>query len=302
MSERTFSSTRSGGLDYSSFPMRLYQKAKEHGVWNPNDLDFSKDAEDWKSLDQGKQDHILQLLSLFQAGEEAVTLDLLPLVRLVAEEGRLEEELFLTTFLWEEGKHVDLFQTIFKKVMGGDVGDLSRYFYPGYETMFKEVLPTSLSRLERDRSVEAQVEASVTYNMVIEGVQAETGYWMFHRMLEENGIMPGIMNAVALLKRDESRHIAFGVYFLSRLMVEHGDEAWNAFEKRMAELAPLVEEQNQQLMGFFAESNPFGIKLEEVQEYTERQFGSRIARLQKARTQTLEELNRVGSVFAEEAA
>ena len=236
MQQRVFKTTRAEGLDYNSFPMRLWQKAKEHGVWNPSDLDFEQDKIDWKEkMTDEQRAHLLQLCTLFQAGEEAVTLDLLPLIRTVAMEGRLEEEMFLTTFLWEEAKHVDLFQRILNEVFGGDHGDLSRFFYPGYEKMFKQELPASMDRLLTDQSVEAQVEASVTYNMIIEGVQAETGYWMFHRMLNDNDLMPGVQQAISLLKRDESRHIAYGVYFLSRLIVEHGDRAWAAFEKRMAE-------------------------------------------------------------------
>ena len=53
---------------------------------------------------------MLRLTSMFQAGEEAVVLDLLPLVAVVAAEGRLEEELYLTSFLWEEAKHVETFR------------------------------------------------------------------------------------------------------------------------------------------------------------------------------------------------
>lgn len=294
--ERVFKSTTASGLDYNSFPMRLWQKAKQHGVWNPNDIDFSQDRVDWEEkLNDEQRAHLLQLVSLFQAGEEAVTLDLLPLIRTVAAEGRLEEEMFLTTFLWEEAKHVDLFQCMLRKAMPGDHGDLSQYFYPGYEKMFKQVLPTSLDRLLRDQSVEAQVEASVTYNMVIEGVQAETGYWLFHKMLNDNDLMPGVQEAVSYLKRDESRHIAYGVFFLSRLIVEHGDRAWNAFEKRMAELMPLVEEQNQQLMTHFEGGHPFGVTLDMVQEYSDMQFRARLQRLEAARSQSLDDLHRIGS-------
>lgn len=35
---------------------------------------------------------------MFQAGEESVTLDLLPLIQVIAGEGRIEEEMFLTSF------------------------------------------------------------------------------------------------------------------------------------------------------------------------------------------------------------
>lgn len=52
--------------------------------------------------------------------------------------------------------------------------------------------------------------------------------------------MPGMRQAIALLKRDESRHIAFGVYLLARLVVEHGEPVWSAVERRMDQLLPLA--------------------------------------------------------------
>ena len=90
--------------------MRLYQKAKRLGTWDPAAIDFTRDRELWRGLNADEQGAILQITSLFQAGEEGVTLDLLPLIMVIAEEGRLEEELFLTTFLFEEGKHVEFFR------------------------------------------------------------------------------------------------------------------------------------------------------------------------------------------------
>src|SRR5579884_2916895 len=95
--------TTSGGLR-DCFPLRLYQKAKRLGAWDPAAVDFTQDLRDWQSLDQLQQDTILSLTSLFVAGEEAVTLDLLPLVLAIAREGRIEEQLYLTTFLYEEAK------------------------------------------------------------------------------------------------------------------------------------------------------------------------------------------------------
>jgi len=58
----------------------------------------AKIVTDWQSLAAEEQDLLLRLTALFQAGEEAVTLDLLPLIQVIAEEGRLEEEMYLTTF------------------------------------------------------------------------------------------------------------------------------------------------------------------------------------------------------------
>jgi ribonucleoside-diphosphate reductase beta chain len=68
--------TTSRGLQRDALPMRLFEKAKRLGVWNPTDIDFGQDTADWRQLSLDEQDILLHLTALFQAGEEAVTLDL----------------------------------------------------------------------------------------------------------------------------------------------------------------------------------------------------------------------------------
>jgi ribonucleoside-diphosphate reductase beta chain len=65
-------------------PMRLYEKAKRLGVWNPADINFGQDRRDWQAMSDDERDLVLRLSAMFQAGEEAVTLDLLPLVMAIA--------------------------------------------------------------------------------------------------------------------------------------------------------------------------------------------------------------------------
>ena len=108
--------TTTRGLDRNLPPMRLYEKAKRLGIWNPSDIDFSQDKADWASLKDDEKDLILRLLAMFVAGEEAVTLDLLPLIQVIAKEGRIEEEMFLTSFLFEEAKHTDFFRRFLDEV------------------------------------------------------------------------------------------------------------------------------------------------------------------------------------------
>ena len=64
--------------------MRLFQKAKRLGTWDPQALDFSSDGADWAAFDDTERDFLLRTLTLFQAGEEGVTSDLLPLIMAVA--------------------------------------------------------------------------------------------------------------------------------------------------------------------------------------------------------------------------
>src|SRR5207302_205788 len=138
-------------LDADTLPMRLYEKAKQLGVWNPSEIDFSQDCVDWLALPEDQADAMLQTTSLFVAGEEAVTLDLLPLVLAIAREGRLEEELFLTTFLFEEGKHTQFFRRFLDEAAGSPP-ELDRWITPSYRTLFMEELPRSMNALLDDRS------------------------------------------------------------------------------------------------------------------------------------------------------
>ncbi len=288
--EREYQTTSRRGIDHQLPPMRLWRKAKKLGIWNPEDIDFRQDVRDWRRLSESQRETLLHLTSLFQAGEESVTLDLLPLIQVIAAEGRLEEEMFLTAFLWEEAKHVELFRRFLDEV-ADDSSDLSRFHGDSYRTIFYDELPRAMARLSQDPSPAAQAEASVTYNMIVEGVLAETGYHAYHATLARNGILPGMQQAVAHLKSDEARHLAYGVFLLSRLVAAGGDDLWRLIEARMGRLlTPAIG-----IIGeFFASYDPmpFGLELEEFTDFASRQFQHRLERIEKARRQTVEEICR----------
>jgi ribonucleoside-diphosphate reductase beta chain len=267
--------------------MRLYEKAKRLGVWNPSEIDFTQDREDWLAMDEERRTALIRLTTRFVTGEEAVTIDLLPLVMAIAREGRLEEELFLTTFLWEEGKHTDFFSRWLHEV--ADDPPLPEAPAPSKQ-MFDVELPRTMNALLEDPSPRAIARASVTYNMVIEGVLAETGYKNYHESLAVNGLMPGLCEGLVHIKRDEARHIAYGVYLLSRLVAEHPD-VWEAIEERMEELRPLTEEIVQAGYKLYPDGvSPFGLRMDEYAEFGANQFRKRYERIAKARDRTLAEI------------
>lgn len=282
--------TTTRGLNRDLPPMRLYEKAKKLGIWNPSEIDFTKDKQDWAGFTDEEKDLCLLLLSMFVAGEEAVTLDLLPLIQAIAEEGRIEEEMYLTTFLFEEAKHTDFFRRFMDEV--ADAGmDLSRFHGDNYRQLFYESLSDALHALRSDPTPASQIRASVTYNMIVEGVLAETGYQAFFTMLERNDLCPGLRKGIGLLKQDESRHIAYGVYLLSRLMAEHPDE-WDNLQLQMNTLLPSA-------IGVIGDAFaryevvPFGLKEEDFINYAMGQFSKRFERLEKARGASLDEINKV---------
>ena len=295
MYRSTFTSTRQG-LDVRLYPMQLWQKAKKLGIWNPSAIDFTRDAEDWKRLDAREQDLLLRLTAQFQGGEESVCYDLLPLLLVTAEEGRVEEELFLTAYLWEEAKHVEGFDRFLKEVTGVQ-GDLEHYFSDAYREIFFEALPRSMNRLRHEPTPAALAEAAVTYQMITEGVLAETGYHAYYTVLRENDLMPGMQTLVQQIQQDEARHIAYGVYLLSRLVAEHGTDpsgrgqaVWPVIEAQMERLLPVALAHIEQSLAPYGADVPFGIQAQDFMAFGFGQFQKRYGRIEKARGQTLEEV------------
>lgn len=289
----TFTTTSSRGLRQDILPMRLYHKAKKLGIWDPQSIDFSQDILDWQRLNDTEKESLLQLTTLFQAGEECVTLDLLPLIMVIAQEGRLEEEMFLTTFLWEEAKHTEFFRRFLDEV-AQEHSDLHHYHTPSYRKLFYETLPQAMHALLTDQSPAAQAKASLTYNLIIEGVLAETGYHAYYNMLDRNNILPGLKQGVGLLKRDESRHLAYGVFLISRLVAQD-NSLWPIIEQNMNELlVPALAMVHELFEGAEElEEIPFGLNIEEYLNYATMQFSKRYQRIQRAREQTVEQLYQI---------
>ncbi len=302
MLHSTFTTT-SRRLNRDHFPLRLYEKAKRLGIWNPTMIDFTQDKADWVSFSPAEKDLIWLLLALFVAGEEAVTLDLLPLIQTIAQEGRLEEEMYLTTFLFEEAKHTDFFSRFLDEVALPDENisssrRLADYHTENYRQIFYTALPEALQALRSDPSPAAQIRASVTYNMIVEGLLAETGYHAFFTMLERNDLLPGLRKGIGLLKQDESRHIAYGIYLLSRLIAEHPAE-WETLETQMNRLLPYAIGVVSDAFARY-EVVPFGLVEQDFIDYAMDQFSKRFARLEKARHATLDEISRLAHGELEE--
>jgi len=274
------------GIRETSFPFQLYQKAKKFGTWNPQEIDFTQDKEDWKTLSTKHRDWIVRLLAQFQGGEEAVTHDLLPLLKVAALEGRIEEELFLTTFLYDEAKHTELFRKVLDEL--GEKEDLTHLHSKTYRTFFYEILPDTMERLWNHPSPEALADAATVYNMFSEGVLAETGYKVFSDGLSKIGKMPGLLKAIEYLKRDESRHIAYGTYLLQRLIGEH-PQLFDRVIKKLDELAPLALALNTEGMTF--EDDEKGKKTStEIMNFSKKQLMARIDILSRAKTKNIEDL------------
>lgn len=282
-----FGSLQQGGFHWDYLPMRLFVQGQER-FWAPADIDLEQDAEDWQELTEAERDAALYLCASFIAGEEAVTEDIQPFMQAMGAEGRLEDEMYLTQFAFEEAKHTEAFRRWLDAV--GVDEDLHHYIEdsPGYRRLFYEELPEAMDKLLVDASPTAQIRASVTYNHIIEGMLALTGYFAWNKVCKQRGILPGMQEIVKRIGDDERRHMAWGTFTCRRHVAADHDN-WPVVEDRIQELIPpaldLVRYPFSQIEEF-----PYGIQEDELVEYAYDKGTRRLSTIESAKQKTPEEI------------
>ena len=277
-----------GGLNWDSLPLKLFAGGNAK-FWNPADIDFSRDRADWERLTDEERHYATRLCAEFIAGEEAVTEDIQPFMYAMRAEGRLGDEMYLTQFAFEEAKHVAVFRMWLDAV--GITDDLHEYIddVPTYRTIFYEELPDCLNALRVDPSPAAQVRASVTYNHMVEGMLALTGYYIWHRICVASDILPGMQELIRRIGDDERRHMAWGT-FTCRRHVAADDANWGVFETRMNELLPLALQATEQGFDLY-DPMPFGMQLDEFMQYSADKGMRRFGTISSARGRPVGEID-----------
>jgi ribonucleoside-diphosphate reductase beta chain len=287
-----FASLSKGGLNFDAFPMKLFAKGNARH-WNPADIDFTQDAKDIADMTDVERRWTCELAAQFMAGEESVTQDLQPFVAAMAAEGRFGDEMYLTQFVFEEAKHTEAFRRWFDAV--GLTDDLHEHVEvnDAYMEIFTQHLPESLYALADDPSPRNQIRASVTYNHIVEGTLALTGYFAWSKVCASRGILPGMQKVIKHIGDDERRHMAWGT-FTCRRHVAADDAMWEVVDERMQEL--LVPAMGVVVGGRDDEDErPFGIEINDLAEYAMDKIGRRLGAIESARGANLWDIDRDAS-------
>lgn len=263
-------------IDFDSMPLRLFEKGREL-AWHPARIDMSQDKEDWQTLSVEEREVLLQMIIGFLIGERAVAHDLAPLqLALRTEKGRMEEEMYLTAQTFEESVHVTFFQRWLDEVIPdqrhGRV-PLPMLNEEGYLLLGTE-LPRAMQTLNTDKSPAAQLKATIAYHIHVEAISAEVGYKQFYGSCEPRGIMPGLIEGIHNVQRDEVRHIAFGMYLCQRLLRDNPDLK-PVFVEEMERLKPITFLSAIAFFEPYGDPSPFGIRRSEIVELFEELYESR---------------------------
>jgi ribonucleoside-diphosphate reductase beta chain len=285
-----YASLCENGLRMESFPMRLFRKGNRK-FWNPEDIDFGQDAADFAAMTDDERTMTATLAGRFMAGEESVTQDIQPFMQAMAAEGRLADEAYLAQFAFEEAKHMEGFRMWFDAV--GLTGDLHEYtdYGPAYNVIFSQEQPKAMYALMDDPSPAAQVRASITYNHIVEGCLALTGYFAWAKVCNSRHILPGMQKLIKHIGDDERRHMAWGT-FTCRRHVAADDANWAVAEDQMGRLmGPALELTGEIYQRFPDRPTPFGIDQDEMQHYALNKLTRRLESIQGARGRPVGEID-----------
>jgi len=233
---------------------QLDQKAKQLH-WDPATIDLSADRAQWQRIQRDYTaeryaEQILRLTSLFYEGDVSDTKTLSPFCSAVSRAGLgIDKELFLTTQLYEEAKHFEFFARYFAEVFEVDGSITAQYLTPAPRAVLISDLEEVTERLRREedpRQLKATfAEAIAHYMGVVEAMLARTGYVGAHDALAARGWLPGLQEGYRLIKRDEGRHVAFGMRCIAELTTEHPEYrpiVQGVFERQLPNVLATVQE------------------------------------------------------------
>jgi ribonucleoside-diphosphate reductase beta chain len=194
-------------------------------AWEAGAIDLSVDRDEWPEIREkyrreryGEQIH--RLCSLFFEGEESVTRTLSPFLGAVARAGLgIEKELHLSAQIYEEARHYAFFRRYFDEVLGDD--DTGRHMAQAPQAVLVDDLDDVADRIRHEddpeRLRDLLVEGVTHYMGIVEAMLARTGYRGVGQALGQRGWLPGLQEGFRLIRRDEGRHVAFGIHFIGEL-------------------------------------------------------------------------------------
>jgi ribonucleoside-diphosphate reductase beta chain len=225
-------------------PQTLYRRWEE-SQWSPFAIDLSRDAGQWRALDDDVRELLLFVLSSLMVAEERITTKF---SGLVAAHGSEEEATFLATQQVDEARHMQ-FYARFQDEVVGDPALIGEHVARGrarvsdaFRTIFDEALVDAHEHLvAAPADLAAKVRFVTIYHLVLEATLGLTTFKFATEFLEREGLLPGFVEGYSKIHHDETRHIGYGVWFLREAVAAH-PETGDVVRGTLRVLLPAVAE------------------------------------------------------------
>ncbi len=216
---------------------RKYEKATRK-VWDPKQFDYEQDRADWERLTDAQRQGILTITVRFEAGEQEVTDELLPMLSAAHALRRFDWVMYLSTFMLEEARHSEFFTLWHARVPGLMSRDEKARYWPlrdhtvdptGRFSVGEPVyegLPRYGRKLTEavhsgdESAIEAAfVEFATLYCAWVEGVLTMPSYEIVIDTTTMWDALPALRLGFKSILGDEGRHITFGTQ-ACRILIE----------------------------------------------------------------------------------
>lgn len=216
--------------------------------WDPYAIELTTDRDRVAELGRAAFTQLRATVAMFGAGEERVTADLVPLAAAVTAEA---DRRFVASHCYEEAKHAAFFERYWNEVVrpAEEARGLEpteptdeRWFSAAYEDVFDRTTDAMHRLLETD-TPDARARAFCHYNLTVEGVLGQTGFRAVERTFDpdtDGPSLPGLVEGFAGVRRDEGRHVGYGLARLETLL-ERGAVERSLVEDTVADLAAPVD-------------------------------------------------------------
>jgi len=226
---------------------RYFRQAVERH-WDPYAIDLTADRETLTDLSRSAFTQLRATLAMFGAGEEHVTEDLVPVAAVVDDDS---DQRFVASHLYDEAKHAAFFERYWNDAVRpaaeargleptGPTAD--RWFTDSYEDVFDRT-ETAMNRLLEADTPANRARAYCHYHLTVEGVFGQTGFHAVESTFgpeTEGPSLPGLVEGFGGIRRDEGRHVGYGMDRLAALL-ENGAVERSLVEETVMGLAELVD-------------------------------------------------------------
>ncbi|WP_330633374.1 ferritin family protein [Halocatena halophila] len=201
-------------------------------------------------MTEAEFDGLRGTIALFGAGEEAVTEDLAPLAIVLDD---IDDQMFITSQLYEEAKHTQFFDRYWRAVIDPVARSRDfeltqptdqRYFNEEYIALF-EKNEAAMKRLLTEDSAETRAKAYCHYHLTVESVLAQTGYYGLQSAFSPDGPemfegdetihLEGLIEGITYVRSDEGRHVGFGMQKV-RELIQEDEVSSNVVQQTLQEL------------------------------------------------------------------
>jgi ribonucleoside-diphosphate reductase beta chain len=223
-------------------PQTLYLRWEE-SQWSPFAIDLSTDREQWAQMGGEDRELIFFILSSLMVAEERITTKF---SGLVGAYGTEEEATFLCTQQVDEARHMQFYARFQDEIVAAPdaiaahVQRAREQVSDAFRQIFDEELVRAHERLVREpASLAAKVRFVTLYHLILESTLGLTSFKFTTDHLAREALLPGFVEGYSRIHHDETRHIAYGVWFLREAVRTQPDSA-EIVRQTLRDLLPAV--------------------------------------------------------------